>query len=85
MFILGKDDKPVSPEAIQATAKEYPKIRIEVVAGANHFVQEHAPTSTNALLRDFLGPATNFSTKTIGPHRGSEEVNYPSLSHIKTQ
>lgn len=65
MFILGGDDKPVSPEALQATAKEYPKIRIEVVGNANHFVQEHAPRATNALLRDFLGPANTFSVQKL--------------------
>lgn len=65
MFILGENDNAVSPEALQATAKEYPKIRNEVVANANHFVQEHAPKATNALLRDFLGPANRYSVQKL--------------------
>lgn len=65
MFILGEDDEHSSSKTLPAIAKEYPRIRTEVVAKANHYVQEHAPTATNALLRDFFGPASEFSAENL--------------------
>lgn len=65
MFLMGEDDKHISSNALAATAKEYPKIRTEVVAKANHNVQEHEPIATNALLRDFLGPASHFTAENL--------------------
>lgn len=57
MYVLGELEKYISMETLEATAKEYPKIRIEVVPGANHFLQQHTPKAVNSLLQDFLGSA----------------------------
>lgn len=57
MFVLGEFEKYISLESLALTAEEYPKIRVESVKGANHFLQQHAPKQTNDLLRDFLGSA----------------------------
>lgn len=65
MFVLGERDKYISPKALKLTIKEYPKMRVEFVPNASHFLQHHAATATNALIRDFLGPASDFSIQTL--------------------
>lgn len=57
MYVLGELEEYISKETLDLTVKEYPKIRVEVVKGANHFLQQHAPQAVNNLLRDFLGSA----------------------------
>lgn len=59
MYVLGNLEKYISKETLKATAKEYPKIRIEVIPDASHFLQQHNPKAINSLLRDFLGSAAN--------------------------
>lgn len=65
MFVLGERDKYASPKSLVLASKIYPKMRIEVVANANHFLQHHAAKATNDLIRDFLGPATDFTVETF--------------------
>ena len=65
MFVLGERDKYISPKSLQLTAKEYPKMRVEVVPKASHFLQHHAATATNDLIRDFLGPSNEFTIQTL--------------------
>lgn len=65
MFVLGEHDKFISPKSLKLASKIYPKMRIEVVANANHFLQHHAAKATNDLIRDFLGPATDFTVEKI--------------------
>lgn len=65
MFILGDKELYVSPIAITRMSNEYPKLRVEVIPGANHFVHQDAPKQTNALLRDFFGSASNYKVETI--------------------
>lgn len=59
MYVLGELEKYISFETLELTQTEYPKIRIEVVKGANHFLNQDAPQAVNDLLRDFLGSAAN--------------------------
>lgn len=59
MFVLGEFEKYISKASLGLTAEEYPKIRVEMVPGANHFVQQHAPIATNDLLREFFGSAAS--------------------------
>lgn len=59
MYVLGEFEKYISFETLDLTRSEYPKIRIEVVPGANHFLQHHTPQAVNDLLRDFLGSAAH--------------------------
>lgn len=60
MFVLGQGDKYISPKSLKLATKIYPKMRVEVVPKANHFLQHHAAAATNKLIRDFLGPASDF-------------------------
>lgn len=64
MFVLGEYDKYISSKSLTMCAKEYPKMRVEVISKTSHFVQHQAPTATNDLIRDFLGPASNFPIQT---------------------
>lgn len=57
MYVLGEHEKYISMESLALTAKEYPKIRVEIVPDANHFLQEHKPNAVNELLRDFFESA----------------------------
>lgn len=65
MFILGQNDAFISHACCIVMANEYPKLRIEVIPGANHFVHQDAPEATNALLHNFLGPALNYTVETL--------------------
>lgn len=65
MFILGQRDIAISLAACVVMATEYPKLRFEVIPNANHFVHQDAPNATNALIRDFLGPASNYKVETL--------------------
>lgn len=61
MFVLGENDKYISPQSVEYTATGFPKMRVEVVPNASYFLQYQAATATNKLLRDFLSPASDFS------------------------
>lgn len=65
MYVLGQYEKYISAGSLDLTAKSYPKIRVEVIAGANHFLQQHAPKATNDLIWDFLGSADNYPVQTF--------------------
>lgn len=65
MFVLGENEKYISAKSLELTRKEYPKMRVEVVPNAAHFLQHQAATATNNLIRDFLGPASNFPIETF--------------------
>lgn len=54
MFILGQKDTQISHAVFIMVAKEYPKLRVEVIPNANHFVHQDAPFATNKLIREFL-------------------------------
>lgn len=60
MFVLGEFERYMSKKSLSEMAEKYPKIRVEVVPGASHFLQQDAPKATNDLLRDFLGSAANY-------------------------
>lgn len=65
MFVLGERDKYISSKSLKLATKIYPKMRVEVIPKASHFLQHHAATATNNLIRDFLGPATDFTVQTF--------------------
>lgn len=65
MFVLGEGDKYISRKSLKLASKIYPKMRIETVAKANHFLQHHSAEATNNLIRDFLGPASDFTIQTF--------------------
>lgn len=58
MFILGGKDPYISQLSLNATAKQYPKMRVKVIPNAGHFLHQDEPTITNNLIRDFLGRAS---------------------------
>lgn len=57
MYVLGEFEKYISKHSLDLAAQVYPKIRVAVVSGANHFLQQHNPKATNDLLREFFGTA----------------------------
>lgn len=59
MFILGGKDAFISQLSLDATAKQYPKMRVKVIPSAGHFLHQDEPKITNKLIRDFLGPASH--------------------------
>lgn len=63
LFIYAQDDKYISQESCTVIAKLYPKMHIEIVPNANHFVQQDAPQRVNELIRRFIGDANNYSTE----------------------
>lgn len=65
MYVLGEFEEYISKETLEATKKEYPKIRVEVVPGANHFLQQHTPKAVNDLLRDFFGSPNDCPTEPL--------------------
>lgn len=60
MFILGQRDAYISLAACIVMANEYPKLTLEVIPNANHFVHQDAPEAINSLIRKFLGSVSNF-------------------------
>lgn len=64
MFVLGERDKFISMKSLKLASKMYPKMRIEKLPKASHFLQHHAAKATNNLIRDFLGPSTDFTIET---------------------
>lgn len=54
LFLLGEKDRYISQQAGVQQQKMSGNLRFETVPGANHFVQQHAPAATNALMRSFL-------------------------------
>lgn len=65
MYVLGEHERYISMESLAITAKEYPKIRVEVVKDANHFVQQHQPHVVNNLIRDFIGSPKDCPTEPL--------------------
>lgn len=60
MFVLGEFEKYISKQSLKAMAETYPKLRVEVVPGAAHFLQQDTPKETNDLLWNFLGSASKY-------------------------
>lgn len=60
MFVLGEHEKYISLKSLQLAAKQYPKMRVETVPNANHFLHQDNPKGTNELLWNFIGPASNY-------------------------
>lgn len=54
MLILGGKDPYISQLTLNATAKQYPKMRIRGIPNAKHFLHQDEPEITNKLIRDFL-------------------------------
>lgn len=54
MFILGQKEPFISHAPCIVLSNDYPKLRVEVIPNANHFVQQDAPSATNTLIREFL-------------------------------
>lgn len=54
MFIMGQLESNISHAACIVMSNDYPKLRVEVIQNANHFVHQDAPLTTNALIREFL-------------------------------
>ncbi|XP_031616516.1 epoxide hydrolase 4-like [Contarinia nasturtii] len=65
MFVLGEYERYISMDAIALTAKRYPKIRVEIVKDANHFLQQHQSHAVNELLREFLGSPADCSVEAL--------------------
>lgn len=63
MFILGENDRFVSRKSIQLLAEAYPGIRTEIIANANHFIQQDSPIAVNKLIREFLGSPSKLNTE----------------------
>lgn len=59
MFILGGKDPYISQQSLNATAKQYPKMRVMVIPNAGHFLHQDEPKIVNKLIREFLGPASH--------------------------
>lgn len=54
LFILGENDLYISKSSGSHLQRQFENLRFEIVADANHFVQQDAPEKTNALMREFL-------------------------------
>lgn len=65
LFILGQRDTYVSHAACIVMATEYPKLEIEVIPNANHFVHQDAPEQINSLIRTFLGSPLNYAIEKL--------------------
>lgn len=72
MFMLGQKDRYISHACCITLAKLYPELRVEVVPNVNHFLQQNDPVSVNALMKDFLGPSSNYA---LEPLRQNGEVD----------
>lgn len=67
MFILGQRDIAISQKSCVVIAKKYPKIRVEIMPNAIHFLHQDAPKAVNNLIREFLGPTSKYSVETVLP------------------
>lgn len=65
MYILRQQDVAVSQMARIMVARKYPKLRVETIPNANHFLHQDAPDATNVLLRNFLESASNYTVKKV--------------------
>lgn len=63
LFIMGQRDKYISQASCILMADFYPKLQVEVVPNANHFVQQDAPHQVNKLMKDFLGDASGYAVE----------------------
>lgn len=54
MFILGQRDKLISQAACILLTNRFPKLRVEIIPNANHFMHQVAPKATNEMIRHFL-------------------------------
>lgn len=61
--MLGEKDAYISQKSIEVTQQLYPLGRVEVVPGANHFVQQDAPKETNHLIRSFIGFSSQYKVE----------------------
>lgn len=67
LFVLGEKDAYISQKTIEVTQQLYPSGKVEIVAGANHFVQQDAPIETNRLMRNFIGAASQYKVEPLYP------------------
>lgn len=65
LFVLGQLDRYISHSSCILMSNLYPKLRVEVVPNVNHFLQQNDPVSVNALMKDFLGKATQYSVEAL--------------------
>lgn len=54
LYLLGENDTYISKDTLQVSKKLYKGLQFDVVAGANHFLQQDAPKATNQAIRKFL-------------------------------
>lgn len=67
LFVLGEKDAYISQRSIAVTQQMYPKGKVAIVSGANHFVQQDAPNETNRIIRDFVGAASQYKDEPVYP------------------
>lgn len=60
LYILGQRDRYISHASVIVMANEYPKLKVEVIPNANHFVHQDKPEQINSLIRTFLGTVPNY-------------------------
>lgn len=65
MYILGQSDRYVSHASVIVMANEYPKMKIEVIPNANHFVHQDKPEQINSLIRTFLGTVPDYVAENL--------------------
>lgn len=65
MFVLGENEEYISLKSLKMAAKRYPKLRVETIPNANHFLQQDHPKDTNELLWNFIGAANNYSVESL--------------------
>ena len=54
LYLQGENDLYISAETGNLLQKEFEKLDVKFVKGANHFVQQDEPEETNRLMREFL-------------------------------
>lgn len=54
LFIQGSEDIGIAPKHTRAAAELVPGARLEMIAGAGHWVQRQEPARVNRLILDFL-------------------------------
>lgn len=63
LYILGENDAYISRTSCKVVPELYPKAKVEIVAGANHFVQQVAPKETNKIIRNFIGSSSQYKVQ----------------------
>lgn len=54
LYMLGENDHFISQSTGKVLQTYYDNLEFKIVAGANHFSQQHKPEETNRIIREFL-------------------------------